>query len=119
MLMKKRVMPGSVTVTGPPRSICREKVGTTLPWLPSTLPKRTEEKTGLPTGGACAATPTTSSPSRLLAPSIFRGQTALSVEIDTKRSVPWLLAASTSVCVATTLVVNASEGHSSSMGTCL
>ncbi len=31
----------SVTVTGPPRSICFLKVSTTLPRLPSTLPKRT------------------------------------------------------------------------------
>ena len=43
-LMKKRVMRGSVTVTGPPSEICRANVGMTLPRLPSTLPKRTEHQ---------------------------------------------------------------------------
>ena len=42
VLMKKRVIRVSVTVTGPPASIWRWKVGITLPRLPSTLPKRTE-----------------------------------------------------------------------------
>ena len=42
-LMKYRVMRGSVTVTGPPSAICRVKVGITLPRLPRTLPKRTEQ----------------------------------------------------------------------------
>ena len=37
-------MSGSVTVTGPPAAIWREKVGITLPLLPSTFPKRTEQK---------------------------------------------------------------------------
>ena len=39
--MKNRFMSGCVIVTGPPRSICCLKNGTTLPRLPSTLPKRT------------------------------------------------------------------------------
>ena len=42
--MKKRVMSGWVTVTGPPRSICDLKIGTTEPDEPRTLPKRTAEK---------------------------------------------------------------------------
>ena len=33
----------SVTVTGPPAAIWRWNVGITLPRLPSTLPKRTEQ----------------------------------------------------------------------------
>ena len=37
-------MRSSVTVTGPPRSIWRRKIGTTLPEEPSTLPKRTALK---------------------------------------------------------------------------
>ncbi len=41
--MKKRVIRGSVTVTGPPASIWRMNVGTTLPRLPSTLPNRTAQ----------------------------------------------------------------------------
>ena len=32
-------------VIGPPESICRNSVGTTLPRLPSTLPKRTADRT--------------------------------------------------------------------------
>ena len=43
VLMKKRVMRGSVTVTGPPAAIWRWNVGITLPRLPSTLPKRTAQ----------------------------------------------------------------------------
>ena len=39
--MKKRVISGCVTVTGPPFAICCWNFGITLPALPSTLPKRT------------------------------------------------------------------------------
>ena len=39
--MKKRVISGWVTVTGPPRAIWRRKIGITEPEEPSTLPKRT------------------------------------------------------------------------------
>src|SRR5660397_274163 len=42
--MKQRVISGCVTVTGPPSAIWRRNMGTTLPRLPSTLPKRTEQK---------------------------------------------------------------------------
>src|SRR6266702_4046667 len=42
MVMKYRCISGWVTVTGPPAAICFWKIGTTLPLLPSTLPKRTE-----------------------------------------------------------------------------
>ena len=42
MVMKNRVMRGSVTVIGPPRRICSWKIGTTLPSDPRTLPKRTD-----------------------------------------------------------------------------
>ena len=41
MVMKKRRMSGCVTVTGPPAAICFLKMGITLPFDPSTLPKRT------------------------------------------------------------------------------
>ena len=44
MVMKKRVMRGSVTVIGPPRRIWSWKIGTTLPSDPSTLPNRTTVK---------------------------------------------------------------------------
>ena len=42
IVMKKRVMSGSVTVTGPPASIWRRKIGTTEPDELRTLPKRTD-----------------------------------------------------------------------------
>ena len=38
--MKKRMMSGWVTVTGPPFAICSLKIGITLPLEPRTLPKR-------------------------------------------------------------------------------
>lgn len=41
--MKYRRMSGCITVPGPPALICSTKVGTTLPLLPRTLPKRTVE----------------------------------------------------------------------------
>ena len=43
IVMKKRVISGSVTVTGPPAAIWRRKIGTTEPEEPSTLPKRTAQ----------------------------------------------------------------------------
>ena len=43
IVMKKRVISGSVTVTGPPDSIWRRKIGITEPEEPSTLPKRTAQ----------------------------------------------------------------------------
>lgn len=42
--MKYRVMPGSVTVNGPPSAISFDQMSSTLPADPSTLPKRTIEK---------------------------------------------------------------------------
>ena len=41
IVMKYRLMRGSVTVTGPPAAIWRRKIGTTEPDDASTLPKRT------------------------------------------------------------------------------
>jgi hypothetical protein len=43
MVMKKRVISRSVTVTGPPLRIWRRKIGTTEPDEPSTFPKRTAQ----------------------------------------------------------------------------
>ena len=42
--MKKRVISGWVSVTGPPCAIWRRKIGITQPEEPSTLPKRTATK---------------------------------------------------------------------------
>ena len=69
-------------MTGPPSTIWRKNVGTTLPRLPSTLPKRTAAK------GSAYSLPiesTASSATRLLAPMIEHGSTALSVEMCTRR----------------------------------
>jgi hypothetical protein len=41
IVIKKRRISGCVTVTGPPAAICFLKIGITLPFEPSTLPKRT------------------------------------------------------------------------------
>ena len=80
--MKKRVMSGWVTVTGPPRAICSENRGITLPALPNTLPKRTRTN--------CVPLPCrlwqTISASRFDAPITFVGLTALSVETNTNFS---------------------------------
>ena len=49
----------------------------------------------------------------------LRGRTALSVEMQTKRSVPASAAASTTLRVPKTLVETAASGWDSSRGTCL
>ena len=80
--MKKRVMSGCVTVTGPPRAICSRKRGITLPALPNTLPKRTMTN--------CVTLPCrlwqTISAKRLDAPITDVGLTALSVDTSTNFS---------------------------------
>ena len=83
MVMKNRFMSGWVTYTGPPASICFLNSGTTLPRLPSTLPKRTMTK-ALPV--ALAAARTSRSATRFEAPIMLVGLTALSVEIRTNRA---------------------------------
>ena len=74
-------MSGCMTVTGPPRSICGMKVGTTEPRLPMTLPKRTAANLA----ARCPApnARTSSSAMRLVAPMMLVGRTALSVEMRT------------------------------------
>src|SRR4030042_1929302 len=42
MVMKYRSISGCVTVTGPPRAICRLNTGMTDPRLPSTFPNPTD-----------------------------------------------------------------------------
>ena len=105
MLMKYRVICGSVTVTGPPRAICRRKVGITLPRLPRTLPNRTAQKTQ---PRSCALR-TICSANHFDAPMTLAGRTALSVEISTNRCTPVATAASTTFAVPSTLVWTASS----------
>ncbi len=117
IVMKYRVISGSVTVTGPPRSIWLRKIGTTLPDEPSTLPKRTE--TNRVSGWRPAALRTIDSAIDFEAPITVRGLTALSVEISTNRSAPATAAVSATTRVATALLRIASSGFASTSGTCL
>src|SRR5436190_20278417 len=100
-------MSGSVNVTGPPSRIWRRKVGTTLPRLPITLPNRTTAH------GSPHSRPTVntvSSAARLVAPITEHGLTALSVEMRTNRSHPYLAAVLASHHVASRFVSRASTG---------
>ena len=71
---------GMVTQTGPPAWICFLKIGMTLPFEPSTLPKRTATYL-VP---ALLLARRTSSAIRFVAPMTLVGRTALSVEMRTK-----------------------------------
>ena len=107
---------GWVTVTGPPAAIWALNSGTTLPALPSTLPKRTTVKR---TFERCASSRTMNSARRLEAPIALEGATALSVEMSTKRSTPTSVAIRATVRQPVTLVLIASSGIASMKGTCL
>jgi hypothetical protein len=89
-------MSGCVIVTGPPSAICRRNVGTTLPRLPSTFPKRTET---YPLFRRSAASWTTCSATRLVAPITLVGRTALSVEMSTKCCTSYASHRFTTFCV--------------------
>src|SRR5699024_11826584 len=70
-------------VTGPPRLICSSNSGMTLPWLPSTLPKRTAiHFISVPPSKDWISI----SHRRLVQPMTLVGLTALSVESCTNRS---------------------------------
>ena len=114
IIMKKRVMSGWVTVTGPPRRICSSNVGTTLPLLPSTLPKRTMTNVVL---AREAKARTARSATSLVHPMTLVGFTALSVEISTIASAPTARAASATWRVPTALVSRPSSGFASTIGT--
>ena len=72
-------------VFGLPASAMARKIGTTLPALPSTLPKRTATNFVLQEPFMPA---TMRSPMAFVAPMTLVGSVALSVEISTKRSTP-------------------------------
>ena len=101
--MKKRVRSGWRTVTGPPRSICRRKIGITEPDEPSTLPNRTATKR-VATSSRSAYDSISHSQTAFDWPIMFRGFAALSVEIRTKRSTSASIAASTRLRVAEDVV---------------
>ena len=96
MVIKYRVISGSVTVTGPPASICFLNKGMTEPRLPSTLPKRTVIYF---VSYVSFIDMITFSATRFVAPITLVGLTALSVEIMTNRSTPWRPATSATFLV--------------------
>ena len=97
-----------VTVTGPPRSICRRKIGITLPDEPSTLPNRTATKR-VETSSREPYAWTIHSPIAFDWPSRFFGCAALSVETSTKRFVSNSTATSASVLVGEDVVAHRLE----------
>jgi len=103
-------------VTGPPCAICCWNRGMTEPELPMTFPKRTAMNRVAP---SLSAPWTIISATRFEAPMTLAGRTALSVDTKTKCAAPLCRAASTRFLVPRTLVLTASPGWSSCMGTCL
>ncbi len=118
IVMKKRVISGWVTVTGPPRAIWRRKIGITLPAELSTLPKRTATNF-VGTSSRSPWEPTIHSQSVFDWPKTLFGLTALSVEMSTKRSTPCSTATSATTRVPSTLLRTDSSGFASISGTCL
>ena len=123
IVMKKRVILGSVTVTGPPCSICFRKYGITLPLLPNTFPNRVVTNRVFPLiSPRSIASPklcTYISAKRFDAPITLVGFTALSVEIITIMSTPYSTQKSATSLEPTTFTRTASQGFSSINGTCL
>ena len=116
IVIKNLVISLCVTVTGPPLSICFLNSGITDPLLPNTLPNLTATYSVLLTLFlAC----TIISQTLLLAPIMFVGFTALSVEINTNFSTPYSSAQFTTLYVPNTLLCIASNGLFSISGTCL
>jgi hypothetical protein len=118
IVMKKRVISGWVTVTGPPRSIWRRKIGITLPDEPSTLPNRTATNRVAMSLRAPYAS-TIHSQRAFDCPITVFGLTALSVETSTKRSARNSIATSAITRVASVLLRTDSSGFASISGTCL
>ena len=116
--MKKRVISGWVTVTGPPAAIWRRKIGITDPDEPSTLPNRTaENRVAMSSRWPTAST--IHSQSAFDWPITVCGFAALSVETSTKRPTPCSIACATSVRVPSVLLRTASTGFASIIATCL
>ncbi len=116
--MKKRVISGCVTVTGPPFAIWRRKIGITEPDEPSTFPKRTATKR-VDTSPRCPHVSTIHSQSAFDWPMIVLGFAALSVETRTNRLAPNSTATSAIVRVPSVLLRTASIGFASIIATCL
>ena len=104
-------------MTGPPAAICLSNNGITEPVDPSTLPKRTVRKRVL-CFSAVSKLWQIDSAARLVAPIIFVGSTALSVEISTIVFTLFFKAALATFHVPMTLVLIPSIGLLSTNGTC-
>ena len=115
--MKNLVMSLCVTVTGPPSAICFLNSGITEPLEPKTLPNLTA--TNVVSGYCLSIIWMTISQIRFVAPMMFVGLTALSVEIRTNFLTPASAAAFAVLYVPITLFLIASFGLSSIRGTCL
>ena len=116
--MKKRVISGCVTVTGPPRAIWRRKIGTTDPDEPRTLPKRTATNR-VPTSARWPQVSTIHSARAFDWPITVFGFAALSVETSTNRLAPYSTATSATTRVPIVLFRTASIGFASISATCL
>ena len=120
MVMTKRVMRSSVTVTGPPAAIWRQKSGTTEPREPATLPKRVQVKSVrafLPRRKFIAVK--SRSPISFEVPMTLVGFTALSEEVNSTFSSPWASATRPTTSQPSTLTLTAENGLRSQDGTCL
>ena len=95
--------------------ICSWKSGITLPFDPSTLPKRTETQRSPSPGHAASI----NSPIRFVQPMTFVGLTALSEEIITKAEHFELWATFNKASRPRTLLLTASSTLDSMTGTCL
>ena len=114
--MKYLIIFGSVTVTGPPFSICFLNRGITEPLEPNTFPNLTAHNFVV----ELFLYPwTMSSHILFVAPITFVGFTALSVDINTKFSTLFFIQESITFFVPKTLFFIASNGESSIKGTCL
>ena len=80
----------SVTVTGPPADICFLNRGMTLPFEAITLPNRTATKSV--SGHFLSIICTIISHMRFVAPMMFVGLTALSVDMSTNLETPYFAA---------------------------
>ena len=118
VVMKKRVISGCVTVTGPPLAIWRLKIRITDPAESSTFPKRTATKR-VDTSCREPYASTIHSQSAFDCPYTACAFSALSVEISTKRRAPNSTATSATTFVASTLLRTDSSGFASIIGTCL
>src|SRR5699024_6449743 len=116
IVIKYLMISGCVTVTGPPSLICFLNNGITDPFDPKTFPNLTATYSVF---DFLLYVCTIISHNRFVAPMMFVGFTALSVDIKINFFVLYLSAAFTTFSVPKTLFFTASLGLSSINSTCL